>query len=141
LKCCSSKIHSYQQIQKSKQWWELVMLNKPRLRDPPSSLHVKTLRIPMKATKTGKHNLGTPGVPMSEGKFHALLEEAEKGDFKSVTKLKKRSALLMEKETLKVVRWPRTSFVRASAAPSGTLGWQGQMIRDKDNSPHCARCV
>jgi hypothetical protein len=74
------------------------MLNKPRWRDPPSSLHVKTLRIPMKATKTRKHNLGTPGVPMSEGKFHALLEEAEKGDFKSVTKLKKEVLSLWRKK-------------------------------------------
>jgi hypothetical protein len=52
----------------------------------------------MKATKTGKRNLATPGVPMSESKFHSLLEEAEKGDFKSVTKLKKEVLFLWRKK-------------------------------------------
>jgi hypothetical protein len=51
-----------------------------------------------KVTKTGKQNLATPGVPMRESKFHSLVEEAERENFKSVLNLKKEVLSLWRKE-------------------------------------------
>lgn len=43
----------------------------------------------MKTTKSKKNNLATPGAPLSKEEFIALIQEAEKGPFKSVSNLKK----------------------------------------------------
>ena len=43
----------------------------------------------MNTTKTKSKNLATPGKPISEEEFTALIRQAEKDHFKSIKNLKK----------------------------------------------------